>query len=105
MNQILDVVLILGIKLILLVGFILLVKLWLKKKNNLTPVITYWILGLFFVLMMSSHIAEWFLMQFYYIENHLTRDKDSIGSLSTIIGLVIYIFIGVKYFKRKKLTK
>ncbi len=105
MNQSLDVILILGIKLVLLIGFILLVKLWLKKKNNFIPVITYWILGFFFVFMMSHQIAEWLLMQFYYIENHLTRDKDSIGSISAIIGLVIYIFVGVKYFKRKKLYK
>lgn len=105
MNQIFDVVLILVFKLILLVGFVLSMKYWLKKKNNLTPIILYWILGLFFVFMMTFQIAEWFLMQFYYIENHLTRDADSIGALSAIIGLAVYIFIGVKYFKRKKVSQ
>lgn len=104
MNQLFDLLLILGIKLILLVGFILLVKFWLKKKNNLSPILVYWILGLFFVLLLSFQITEWFLMQFYYIENHLIRDKDSIGSLSAIISLVFYIFIGVQYFKRKKIA-
>lgn len=105
MNQILDVIIILGLKLILLIGFVLSIKFWLKKKNNIVPIILYWILGLFFVFMMSHQIAEWFLMQFYYVENHLTRDADSIGSLSAIIGLVVYIFIGVKYFKRKKVVQ
>ena len=98
-----DVILILVVKLILIFGFIFLLKFWLKKKENFVPIILYWSLGLFFVFMMSSHIAEWFLMQTYYIENHLTRDADSIGSISSIIGLVFYIFIGVKYFKRKKI--
>ena len=98
MNQILDVIIILGLKLILLIGFVLSIKFWLKKKNNIVPIILYWILGLFFVFMMSHQIAEWFLMQFYYVENHLTRDADSIGSLSAIIGLVVYIFIGGEIF-------
>jgi uncharacterized membrane protein len=101
MNQILDVIIILALKLILLIGFVLSMKFWLKKKNNIAPIILYWILGLFFVFMMSSQIAEWFLMQFYYVENHLTRDADSIGSISALIGIAVYIFIGVKYFKKK----
>ena len=35
MNQILDVIIILGLKLILLIGFVLSIKFWLKKKNNI----------------------------------------------------------------------
>lgn len=102
MNEFLVEILIFVIKLILLIGFILLVRIWLKKKKNLPPIITYWIFGLLFVFMMSSNIVQWLLMQFYYKENHLTRDKDSIGSISAIIGIVIYIFVGIKYFNRKK---
>jgi hypothetical protein len=97
-----DIIIIIGFKLILIFGFIFLLKLWLKKKENIIPIILYWVLGLFFVFVMSFQIAEWFLMQTYYIENHLTRDADSIGAISALIGLAVYIFIGVKYFKRKK---
>lgn len=97
-----DIIFILGFKLILIFVFIYLLKFWLKKKQNVIPIIIYWVLGLFFVFMLSFHIVEWILMQTYYIENHLTRDAESIGSISAIIGLAIYIFIGIKYFKRKK---
>lgn len=105
MNQIFDLTLILALKLILIIGFIVLMKFWLKKQHNIAPIIIYWTLGLFFVLMLSFQIAEWFLMEFYYVENHLTRDKDSVGSLSAIIGIAFYIFIGVKYFKKKNTVK
>ncbi|MDB9837190.1 hypothetical protein OAC51_09885, partial [Flavobacteriaceae bacterium] len=101
-SMVIDIILILGFKLILIFGFIYLLKFWLKKKQNVVPIILYWVLGLFFVFMLSFHIFEWILMQTYYIENHLTRDADSIGSISAMIGLIFYIFIGVKYFKRKK---
>jgi uncharacterized membrane protein len=104
-SMIFDIIIIIGFKLILIFGFIFLLKFWIKKKETIIPIILYWVLGLFFVFMMSFQIAEWFLMQTYYIENHLTRDADSIGSISAIIGLIIYIFIGVKYFKRKKVKK
>ena len=101
MNQLYDIALIISFKLILLVGFVLSVKFWLKKKNNLPPVIVYWVLGIFFVFMMSYTVLDWFFMQFYYIENHLSRNESSVGSLSGLIAITIYIFIGVKFFRRK----
>ena len=105
MNTIFDIIIILIFKLILLIGFVLSIKYWLKKKNNIIPVFLYWILGLFFVLNLSSQIAEWFLMQFYYNENSLVRNVDSTGSLAAIIGLITYVFIGAKYIKRKKIVQ
>jgi uncharacterized membrane protein len=105
MNVIFDVIIILVLKLILLIGFVLLIKYWLKKKNNIIPIFLYWILGLFFVFTLSSQIIEWFLMQFYYNENSLVRSAESTGSLAAIIGLITYIFIGAKYIKRKKIVK
>jgi hypothetical protein len=103
MNQFMDIVLISGFKLIVLIGFVLLIKSWIRKNKNITPVLVYWILGLYFVLIMSSQIAELYLMQFYYTQNHLTSDADSISSISSMIGLIIYILIGVKYIRGKKI--
>jgi uncharacterized membrane protein len=102
MDTILDIVIILALKLIILIGFILLIKYWLKKKKNIIPIFLYWILGFFFVLVLSSQITEWFLMQFYYDKNSLVRNADNTGTLAAIIGLITYIYIGARYIKRKK---
>lgn len=101
MNEILSTLLILTLKLILLVGFVYLIKLWLRKKNNIQPILAYWVLGLFFVLMQAHQISNWILFWTFHDENSLIWDLSSINTLSAIIGIVIYVIIGVKYFKKK----
>ena len=102
MNSFFDIFLILGLKIILIIGFVYLIKIWLKKKNNILPIIIYWILGLFFVFYQSFDMLNFILLKTYYAENSLTRDRNSIDTISSVLALILYIIIGIKYFKRKK---
>jgi len=101
-NYTIDILIIITLKLILLFGFFFLIKFWFKKSTNIFPVIFYWVFGLFFVFVLTTDIVRFLLTLTIYEEGSLTRDLDSLGSLSSIIGLLIYIMVGVKYFKRKK---
>lgn len=100
-NQAIDFLIILTVKLLLLIGFIALIKFWIKKnkrKNNI-PMIVYWILGIFFVLMLSSHVFEAALISIPLGENS-ALDKESLSSFGYLLGLIFYILVGVKYLKR-----
>ncbi len=61
--------------------------------------IVYWILGIFFVLMLSSHVFEAALISITLGENS-ALDKESLSSFGYLLGLIFYILIGVKYLKR-----
>lgn len=104
MNQLYDILLILTFQIILLIGFIYLIKFWFKKKMNIFPIITYWVLGLFFVLLMSFNIFDWVLKSTFYSENSLLGDEDSLGSISSLLAIGFYIYIGTKYFRKKSLV-
>jgi len=93
MNSYIDTLLIIILKLVLMVGFILLIKLWLKKTRNIAPIIIYAILGIFFVLMMSYHFFEYILTMMIYNGNNI----DTIRSVSVILGLAFYILVYRKY--------
>ena len=101
MNQTIDIIIIIGIKLLFMIGFIYLTKLWLKKKNNIVPIVLYWFLGLFFVFLMSVHIVEWFLNLLFLDQNSLLSTRNSLGSFSALMGLIFYIYLGRKYYKLK----
>jgi len=103
MNQINDILFILTFQIILPIGFISLIKFWLRKKNNIYPIITYWVLGLFFVLLMYSMLFNWILNSTIYEEGSLLRDKDSLNSFASLLAIITYIFIGVTYFKKQKI--
>jgi len=101
MNQTPDFWIILIVKLLLLMGFIAGIKFWIKKnkgKNNI-PMIIYWILGIFFVLALSSHFFEAALLTITLNPNSSFLEKESIKPLSFLFGLIFYIIIGVKYLK------
>lgn len=97
-----DILLIISLKLILLFSFLLLLKKWYKNSNGMYSIIVYWILGLFFIFYLSFQIIEWLLNIFLFKENSLLRDEESLGSLSSLISLILYFVIGFTYFKRKK---
>lgn len=101
MNQIYDSLIILTFQVILLIGFIKINKFWLKKSNNIYPIITYWVLGLFFVFLMSSNLYNWILNSTIYEEGSLLRDKDSLNSFASLLAIITYIYIGVTYFKKQ----
>jgi len=44
---------------------------------------------------MGSNILAWSLQSLPY-------EKDSMGSLSSVIALVLYIYIGIQYFKKER---
>lgn len=102
MNQIYDTLLILSLKLFLIIGFIALIKFWIKKTNNSFPIITYWVFGLFFVLMLSFQVFEWIRISYSYQADSQLSDKNSDSPLSAILGIAFYLYIGLKYLKRGK---
>ncbi len=102
MNQTFDVLIILVLKLLLLIGFIAAIKFWVKKNNNKNyiPMIVYWVLGLFFVLILSTHIFEFIRGSFTYSPESLLNEENSGSSLSFILGVALFLFVGLKYLKR-----
>jgi len=102
-DQILDVLLFIIVKLLLIVGFIALVKFSIRKnprKDNI-PMIVYWILGLFFVLMQSYGIFRTALTLVLYDPNNTVLDLDGLNSLGAILGIIFYIYIGRNYLKKE----
>lgn len=102
MNQIIDTLLMLTVKLLLLIGFIAGIKFWMKKTINSVPLIIYWVFGLFFVLILSFSIFQWGLISLSFPKNSLLGDESMLGSLCSILSIALYLFIGLKYLKRKK---
>ena len=100
-----DILILIIFKLILIIGFTYLLTKWKAKSGKKLPSIIYWILGLFFVFVMSFNIIEWLLNFFFYKEGSLLADKSSLNSLSALIGLVVYFIIGIKYFSKRKNIK
>lgn len=102
MNQTLDVLIILILKLVLIISFIAAIKFWVKKNNgkNYIPMIVYWVLGLFFVLMLSIHIFEFIRGSFTYSPESLLNEENSGSSLSFILGFALFLYVGLKYLKR-----
>jgi len=101
MNQIIEILVSLSLKFLLLLGFIALINFWIKKSNNYLPIIVYWILGLFFVLILSFQILQW-VGSVSFQKNPDSVDGSMINSISSVLSLSLYIYIGVQYLKRKK---
>lgn len=97
-----DFIIIVSVKLLLMGGFISGLRYWLLKTQSQMAVIMYWFLGFFFVLMLATHLFEGLLMITLFKEGVHLRDRDSIQSLGVLLGLVFYIYIGSKYFKRNQ---
>jgi len=102
MNQTLDFWIILIVKLLLLIGFIAVIKFWIRKNKgkNMIPMIVYWILGIFFVLVISFQVFEAALLSIPINPENVILGKESLKPLSTLLGLIFYIYIGVKYLKK-----
>jgi uncharacterized BrkB/YihY/UPF0761 family membrane protein len=90
-----DSLIIVTVQILFFASFLYFSKLWLKRKNNVYPIIFYWVFGIFFIFLMGSNILAWSLKSLPY-------EKDSMGSLSSVIALVLYIYIGLQYFKKEK---
>ena len=101
-NNTIDILIILTVKFLMTLGFFFLLTFWVKKSKNIIPIILYWVLGLFFVFVSITDIIRVLLISTIYLESSPLRNEESIGSISSLLGLIIYIFIGIKYFKRKK---
>jgi len=92
-NTLIDTLLILSVKLILMFGFIYLMKFWMKKRSGLFPKIIYAIFGIVFVLIISTTIFELFL-HLISAPNYRLIPKESINSFSVLCGLGLYFYIG-----------
>lgn len=102
MSTSLDVAIILLLKSILTVCFIYFLYRWHIKTTNKITIIFYWIFGLFFTFLLPFTIVEWILNTLFLAKNPTLKSKDSINSLSALVSLLFYLFIGIKYFKRIK---
>ncbi|SFD43315.1 hypothetical protein [Algibacter pectinivorans] len=89
----LDTTIILIAKLVLLIGFIYALKYWYDKKKSIIPVILYWVLGLFFVLLISSTIFDWLIIS--------AMNTEEYGALSVIFAIVFYVYVGLNKFRNK----
>jgi hypothetical protein len=96
MNEFYDTLILLTLKLGVMIGFIFLIKLWIKKTKNIAPIIIYAVLGIFFVLMMSQHIFEYFLTILFFNGNNI----EMIKTTGVILGLIFYILVYQKYLKK-----
>ncbi len=96
MNVFYDTLILLTLKLGVMIGFIFLIKLWIKKTKNIAPIIIYAVLGIFFVLMMSQHIFEYFLTILFFNGNNI----EMIKTTGVILGLIFYILVYLKYLKK-----
>lgn len=88
-----DTLIILIAKLILLIGFIYSLKYWLNKTKSIIPIILYWLLGLVFVLLISFTIFDWLLIS--------ALPNDELGSLAAICGILFYVYVGLKKFRKQ----
>lgn len=102
MSQFYDTILVLTTQVVLLIGFIFLLKFWYRKKQNIYPIITYWVLGLFFVLLMSFNLVLWVFNMTFQNENNLLDDQTR-KSISVVLAIGFYIYIGTKYLKKQTL--
>lgn len=73
-----------------------------EKKHTKIKTTIGWILGLYFVLIQSILISLWILENTILDNNSLLLMQSSLDAMSGIIGIVIYLFIGFKYFSKKK---
>lgn len=102
MNLTFGILIILALKILLIMGFIAAIKFWIKKNNgkNNIPMTVYWFLGIFFVLVLSTHIFEFIRGSFTYSPESLLNAENSGSSLSLILGIAVYLYVGFKYLKR-----
>jgi len=101
MENIYDILLVLGLKIIVIIIFVYLLRKWFKKTHKVIPIILYWVLGLFFILVLSFTIFDWLYNSFFYKEGDLLRSRQSLQSWASLTSIVIYIIIGLKFFRKK----
>jgi hypothetical protein len=103
MNQTIDGIIIIAIKLALMVGFTKLIRYWYRKKGGYAPLIVYFALGIILVLYSVSWSLS-FILQYYATTNGIAHDDKVLGdspiqTISMIVGLAAYILIYRKYIK------
>lgn len=97
-----DPLFILIIKLIISISFIVIMKKSIEKKHTKIKTTIGWILGLYFILIQSTLISLWILENTILDNNSLLLMQSSLDAMSGIIGIIIYLLIGFKYFSKKK---
>ena len=95
-----DSLIILLFKIIIMFGFVFSLNFWLRKTNSIFPVIIYWVLGVPFVLVVSFGMFQWFYT-ILLLNDGLFR-QENLGSMASLTSLAFYIFLGIKFLKRKK---
>lgn len=94
---------ILPLKAFFIILFVWLLIKWKKHNTSIAPIIVYWVFGLFFVFSLTHTFLISLFKIFFVDESNMLLEFDSLNSLSSLIGLVFYIFVGVKYFVKRTL--
>ncbi len=89
----------------LIFSFTFLLYKWKIKAQNKAPIILFWVLGLYFIVVISSHIFAWLFELLFLDDSNMMTDSNSISSFGGIAAIALYFFLGIKYFKRTKLIK
>ena len=98
-----DIIYSLVTKIIFIFGFVFFLNFLFRKTDSVGIVIIYWVLGVIFVIVPSHTIFEWLYTLLFFDEDNIVLHKKGIGSLAALSSLAFYIFIGVKFFERKKI--
>ena len=81
----------------------ILLRIWLIKTNSIIPIILYWLLTLFVVFLPIKLYVEYCVYQFFKFFPNLL-DWHIPGFVGVLTGISFSLFIGKKYFFRRKKT-
>ena len=105
MNANSDIFIFIVLKLALVIGFIYGLYKWKSKSESKIPIILYWILGFFCVWVVSFTLFEWILKVLFLKDSNQFFTVEYCSSIGSLLGLALYIFIGVKFFRKKEIQK
>lgn len=97
-----DTIILVISKLVIAVGFIYGMYKWKNKSENKLPIIFYWIFGFFFAFVIPATLFDWILKTLFLKDPNQYFNAEYFASLGSLLGLALYIFIGVKLFRNKK---
>jgi hypothetical protein len=100
-----DVIIISISKIMFIVGTIYGMKYWKKRTNNIFQKLLYWILGLYLVFNSFYYLFTQIFRYTIHDESNMLTDYNSLNTISVIISISLFIYIGLKILKKNKNLK
>jgi len=91
-----DIILIIVVKILAIVGFIALMKYFVKKTDSIVLKIAVWAFGFFFTLMMPFTLLEALVPIIISFDN-----PDNIGAVAALASIIFYVWISMNIIKTK----